>query len=169
MTILKGRTPTGIRSKIPSGYVLGRESGGDGQPELIKLSNLGGGKGRRGADGAAGANGTPAPAAVATFIQGTMANLEKVMVFITATAYSLPINLTGSQAKAKTASTNDVSFDIQKNGASIGSIRFNVSATGSFTFASGVSFAVGDTVELVGPTTRDPTLADISVTLLGSY
>lgn len=161
-----------MRTQIPAGYVVGRESAGDGRPELIKATSLKGGKGKKGADGApgaAGTNGTSAPANVSTFIQGTMANAERVMVFVVATAFTLPINLTGSQAVAQVASTADKSMDIRKNGASIGSIRFNISATGTFTFAAATSFAAGDRLELVGPTTRDVTLSDIAITLKGTY
>lgn len=167
MAILKGRTVRGIKDKIPEGYVLGREKG-DGTPQLIKISSISGGPGKKGVDGTNGTNGTDAAKVVSLFVEGTMSNAELVCAFATVTAFTLPTSLTGSVAKAGAASTADKSFDIQKNGSSIGSIRFNISATGTFTFASPVSFASGDLLQIKGPTTKDVTLGDVSISLLGS-
>lgn len=90
-------------------------------------------------------------------------------VFIATRAVTLPASLTGSQAKALTASTGNVSFDIQVNGSSKGSVTFNATATGSFTFSSQVVLAAGDIVKLVAPSSADSTLADIGITLVGTY
>lgn len=91
------------------------------------------------------------------------------MIFPVTTAFHLTSGLSGSVAKAGVASTNNVAFDIQKNGSSIGTITFNVTATGSFTFSSTTNFASGDLLQIVAPATRDPTLADVAIGLLGGY
>ena len=82
---------------------------------------------------------------------------------------AFPSGLTNSQAKAKTASTGTATFDLQKNGSSVGSLTFTSSATGVFTFASPQTFAQGDLLEIIAPGTPDGTLADVAVTLRGTY
>jgi hypothetical protein len=82
---------------------------------------------------------------------------------------SFPSGLGNSRAKAKTASTGTATFDIQKNGASVGSLVFTTSATGVFTFASTTAFAQGDLLEIIAPGSQDATLADIAVTIQGTY
>lgn len=104
----------------------------------------------------------------AVFIPSKPTDGQLVTRLEVARAFTLPASLTGSQASARVASTGNVSFDIKRNGSSIGSVVFNVSASGTFTFASGVTFAAGDLLELVAPATADATLEDISITLVGT-
>lgn len=80
-----------------------------------------------------------------------------------------PSGLTESRAKAKVASTGTVAFDILKNGSSVGTLTFTASVTGVFTFSSQQTFAQGDTLEFTAPGTPDGTLANVAVTLRGSY
>lgn len=107
------------------------------------------------------------PYAVPTFVPGTMVNAQLVQRFVAIEAFRLPSGLSGSQAKAATASTGNVNFDIKKNGSDVGDVVFNVSGTGTFTLASNQDFAVGDVLELTGPATADATLADVSIVLKG--
>lgn len=84
-------------------------------------------------------------------------------------AFTLPANLTGSVCKSGVASTGSSVLMIKKNGTSIGTITFAASSTtGTFSFASPVSFTSGDFLDIVAPGSQDATLADISVTLVGS-
>lgn len=106
---------------------------------------------------------------VGTFIAGKPANDEILLNYITPRAFTLPASLTGSRGKAAVAATASTTFDIQKNGVSIGSMVFAISGTiPSFTFASGVSFASGDVLSVVAPSAADSTLADISFTFAGT-
>lgn len=83
-------------------------------------------------------------------------------------AFTLPTGFAGSRASAGTASTGTATFDVQKGTTSVGSVTFTASATGTFTSAAGASFAAGDVLRVVSPGTADATLADISISFLGS-
>lgn len=124
----------------------------------------GGPTGSTGPTGVTGPTGTAYD--VAVWVEGIPASNEKVFTIVAVRAFTLPINLTGSQAKSGVASTNNVSFTIQKNAVNIGTVVFNVSTTGSFVFGSATSFAVGDQLQILAPSTSDPTLADIAIGLL---
>ena len=81
----------------------------------------------------------------------------------------LPASLTGSYASADTAATASTTLTLTKNGTSIGTVNFAASATsGTFTFSSSVTFAAGDILKLVNQSTADATLANISVSLVGT-
>lgn len=84
--------------------------------------------------------------------------------------YTLPINLAGSQAYARTApSGGSVIFDIQKNDVSIGSITFaDGSNTATFTFASAVSFTASDRLTILSPANLQ-SMADITFSLKADY
>lgn len=82
---------------------------------------------------------------------------------------TIPSGATNSQCEAKTASTGTATFDIQKNGSSVGSVTFTSSATASFTLASPVSLAQGDVIEIIAPGSQDGTLADVMLTIRGTY
>lgn len=85
----------------------------------------------------------------------------------------LPASLTGSYAVARAASTGSRTFTIYRRTAagvatSIGTVLFNASATGVFTFASDITLAAGDTLALQAPGTVDATLLDIAITFKGT-
>lgn len=106
---------------------------------------------------------------LAVYVSGAPTDLELVLRLAIARTFTLPVDLTGSQAKAKTAATGAVSFEIQRNSTAIGTINFAGGATtGTFTFTSEIDFAVGDIFEIFAPATADATLADISFTLIGT-
>lgn len=84
-------------------------------------------------------------------------------------AVSFPAGLTNSQGVAGTQATAQTDFDVQKNGVSIGTIRFAAAATSAtFIMASDQSFAQGDVMTIVAPASPDATLAGISFTLAGT-
>jgi hypothetical protein len=105
---------------------------------------------------------------LSVFVQGLPFASELVWKFIAVRGFTLPASLTGSEATAGAASTGNVSFTIKKNGSSEGTVDFNTTATGSFTFSGSVSFAAGDILTIIAPSSPDATLADISIVLKGS-
>jgi hypothetical protein len=83
--------------------------------------------------------------------------------------FTLPADLTGSQGYAGTAPTSQADLDIQKNGASIGTITFAAAtSTATFAFPSEVVFAAGDRLTVLAPGSQDASLADISITFKGT-
>lgn len=86
-----------------------------------------------------------------------------------ARAVTFSAALAGSYGKADTAATAQTDFDVQKNGSSVGTIRFAAAATTStFIAASGPSFAAGDILSIIAPASPDATLANIGVVLVGA-
>lgn len=82
---------------------------------------------------------------------------------------TIPVNADESQAEAEVASTGSAVFDIQKNGASVGSFTFASSATATFTMASPVTLAQGDRLQIIAPGSQDATLSDVYLTIRGTY
>lgn len=112
--------------------------------------------------------GVSEPRDVSVFVPGTMQDGQLLYSTKSQRAWSLPINLTGSFATGTDAATAATTVTLKKNGSSIGSVVWGTGDTdATFTFASAVSFAVGDvfTIEI---TTADATLANVSFDLLGS-
>lgn len=86
-----------------------------------------------------------------------------------ARAVTFPSGLTGSIGRARVAATAQTVFDVQKNGASVGSITFAASATSAtLTAASAVTLAAGDILAIIAPGSADTTLADVGVVLAGT-
>jgi hypothetical protein len=78
----------------------------------------------------------------------------------------VPSGATDSRCDAGAAATGATTIDLQKNGTSFGSIAVSASGTtGSFTVSAATDFAAGDVLSIVGPSTADATLADISIAL----
>lgn len=82
--------------------------------------------------------------------------------------FKLPASLTNSQFKAAVACNATATFTLKKNGGSIGSVQFGTGATsGTATFSSQISFAVGDIFTIEAPNPADSTLADLGFSILG--
>jgi hypothetical protein len=82
---------------------------------------------------------------------------------------TLPQDLAGSHGKAGTAATAQADFDLQQNGASIGTMSFAAAASvATFTFTTETSLAAGDILSVHAPATPDASLADIYWTLAGT-
>lgn len=97
---------------------------------------------------------------------------EELFVIDMVYATALPINLTGSKGGCDIAATGTVNFDLRKNGSSIGTATIPSGTTGrsiaTFTFASAVSFAIGDTFSMIAPASPDTTLKNFYFSFLGS-
>lgn len=106
---------------------------------------------------------------IALFVPGQPAATALVFRFVFPRAVSFPTNLAGSLGLAVTAPTGAAAFTVRRNGTNVGSIDFAAGqTTAAFTLAGGAAFAAGDVLELVAPSPQDGTLADLSITLLGT-
>ena len=77
----------------------------------------------------------------------------------------------GSNGKASVQAAATSDFDVQKNGSSVGTIRFGATETSpSFIMASETEFdgGAGDYLTIVCPNPADATLANIGITLKGT-
>lgn len=108
--------------------------------------------------------------AVSLFVEGTT-NVpnEVLMVHCAAAAFTIPVSLPGSNVKALSPAANNSVFIIKKNGTQIGVATFAIGSTTALLGSSvPVSFAVGDILEVDGPNTPDPSLANIGFTIVGT-
>lgn len=84
-------------------------------------------------------------------------------------AATFPSGLTNSQFVSGVACTATATFTIKKNAGSIGSIEFAASsATGTVTFGSSQSFAIGDKLTITAPSPQDATLANLGFSMVGT-
>lgn len=80
-------------------------------------------------------------------------------------------NMSGSKGKASVAANAQSDFDVQKNGSSVGTIRFGATETSpSFIMASETELDgdSGDYMTIVCPNPQDSTLANIGITIKGT-
>jgi len=121
-------------------------------------------------------NGTSAPTwtdkvyEVALSITAVPPANQIFLTFVSTVSWSLPLNLTGSMARASTTATSSTSLLLKKNGTQIGTVNFASGATsGTFTFSTATSFSAGDVLTIVAPSTPDTTLSNVGITLKGTY
>ncbi len=80
-----------------------------------------------------------------------------------------PVGLTLSRLSSTIAATGSSVFSLKKNDVEFGTMTFAASGTtATVASSSGASFAVGDILTIVAPTTADATLANLYGTLAGS-
>lgn len=80
-----------------------------------------------------------------------------------------PASLTSSQGTAGTAATAQTDFDIQRNGVSVGTMRFAAAGTSAtFIAASEQTYNAGDILTVIAPASPDATLAGVSFVLAGT-
>lgn len=74
----------------------------------------------------------------------------------------------GSLGGAAVAPTGSVTLNIQKNGATVGTMNIAASSTtATFTMASGLTFSAGDRFRMLAPAAVDATLSGIRYTFVG--
>jgi hypothetical protein len=109
------------------------------------------------------------PYDIAFYLSGKFTASQTCMELNVARGFSLPASLTGSIARLDTAPAASLTFSINHNGVGAGTISFaSGSQTGTFSFTAAVTFAAGDTLSVVAPTTADTSAAGLSVTFLGT-
>jgi hypothetical protein len=88
--------------------------------------------------------------------------------YVFAGPVTLPAALSGSRGTAATAAAASTTFNIQKNGASVGTMVFAPSAVAAtFTMTSATLFNAGDVLTVIAPATSDATLANLAWTIMG--
>lgn len=108
------------------------------------------------------------PYDIALFVPQTPGDNELVLVLVADRDFTLPASLTGSTGYATTAPGANDTWDLRKNGVSIGSVNFTAASNSvSFTFSSETSFASGDRFEIVADYPSDATLAGVALTFKG--
>lgn len=105
---------------------------------------------------------------VAINFSGTPA-ASQTFTYAPGRAFSFPAGLTGSRAVAGTNPAATWTFTIKKNGSSIGSLSFNTSGVGTYTFASATSFnGTSDILTVEAPASPDASGKDAAMTLNGT-
>jgi hypothetical protein len=116
-----------------------------------------------------GAGKASVPSTVSGGFSGTATANQVVQRYVFAGTVTFPVGFAGSQGTAGMAATASTTFDVQKNGASVGSMIFAASATAAtFAMPAATAFMTGDVLTLVAPPTPDPTLANLAWTFVGS-
>ena len=106
---------------------------------------------------------------LAGYFQGKPANGSYIFYVPVVRAFTLPASLTGSYGVSRVAALASTTYTIYKNGGSVGTMVFAISATtATFTMASQTSFAAGDILSVVTPGTADANQTDIGFTLKGT-
>ncbi len=104
-----------------------------------------------------------------TFLNGNPTASLVLQRYVFVMTVTFPAGLAGSRGTAGTAATAMVTFEVQKNGANVGSMAFATAATtATFTMASATTFNAGDVLTLVAPAAPDATLANLAWTFMGA-
>jgi hypothetical protein len=84
--------------------------------------------------------------------------------------WTVPVGLASTQCSSGVAATGTTVLTLAKNGTSFGTCTFVALGTvGSLVSAAGASFAAGDILTITNQATADATLANVSVTVLGTH
>ena len=93
---------------------------------------------------------------------------QLIAEFLVPSDVDLPVALTGSLGKVRTAGTGEVVISVRKNDSEVATFTFAAGVTVPvIAAASAVSLLAGDSLSFVGPATADATFAGLSITLLG--
>jgi len=131
-------------------------------------------QGDQGVKGDQGIQGEPGPdpinaADITVNLFGKLNANQKVLKQIVVRSFTLPAGLTHSNFLADVAATATYTMTLYKNGASIGTLVWAASGTApAVTFASAVTFAEDDIFTIVGQSTPDSSLADLSLNFYGT-
>lgn len=109
------------------------------------------------------------------YLVGAPTNAQVIYRHIFSRNSRLPSDFADSQVLADVAATAAAVFDVYKNATLVGTLTFAIAGTApTFTTNVGsgstaVTFAPGDRLKVVAPTTADATLADIAFNLKGVF
>jgi hypothetical protein len=88
--------------------------------------------------------------------------------YVFAASAIVSVGLSGSRGTASIYATGTTTFNIQKNGANVGTMVFAPSgAAATFTMNTATLFDAGDVLTVIAPATPDATLANLAWTIMG--
>jgi hypothetical protein len=103
------------------------------------------------------------------FFTTTPTASEILLLFVAEQAMTFADDFAGSRGSCGTNPASSFALDVQKNGASVGTIT--ISTGGVFTFVTTgttVSLAAGDVLKIVAPSSPDASCANVAISLKGS-
>jgi len=112
---------------------------------------------------------TATPRDISFYVQGLPADGVDILVLTFARTVDFADDFAGSNATVGVNPTATAEYDVQKNGVSIGHISISTGGVATFvTDGTTAQFVDDDYLTIVAPTPQDATLADVSITLVGS-
>lgn len=106
---------------------------------------------------------------VGFFFVDTPVTAETLAMHIFTDDVTFADDFAGSVASVGVNATATFVLDVLREGVSVGSISISTSGDATFSTTGGtVSFASGETIEIVGPVTIDDTIRKVAVTLMGT-
>lgn len=167
MTVLK-RTIRGIRDSIPSGFIMGRLSSGNGPAELISLRGLS--QAQSAAGGSSGGGSSGGVSDFGFFFSGKPLGSQVLFDMKLSKSIKIPAALFQSAFNVVTPPTADWTVTISKNGSSVGTIKF-AATTGNttITFGTGQTFNAGDIFKVTAQSTPDANLADVAFSFAATF
>ncbi len=109
-----------------------------------------------------------APYDPAFLFTGTPTNSQTLRMVV-GRPFKSGTNFTGTRCSAATAATSQADFLIKRNSSTVATLRFAAAGT-TCTIVGGVttSFAAGNVLTVVAPSSADGTLANIAITIVGT-
>lgn len=94
---------------------------------------------------------------------------EVLVLFVSEQVFTFPANFVGSQAKGVTNPAATFALDVQKNGASVGTVSISTGGVVTMTTSGGsaVIISVGDLMKFVAPIAPDASIANWAFTFKG--
>jgi hypothetical protein len=111
---------------------------------------------------------------IGLFVEGTLGASETVFKFACVRSFTVPTNFAGSVVIAGNAATASAVVSIGRipsgstTNTQFGTLTFAAAGTIPTLSATQTSFAVGDILTVIGPSSADATLANIAITILAS-
>jgi hypothetical protein len=102
------------------------------------------------------------------YFTGIPSNAQKISV-AAARSMTIPVGCTGSRVSVGVNPASQATVALKKNGSTVGTITVATNGTATFTCASPVSFAAADLFTVQHQDTADATMADIAITIVGSF
>ncbi len=110
----------------------------------------------------------PAPYDVLAFYPGSPVGTALLTKLVIPRAVTFPVGLAGSRGHVGANPAAGVTLSIKQNGTQIGTVTISTAGAFSFSFAAAVTMAAGDVLTVYNQAVADGSLADVSLTLVGT-